>query len=362
MPLTTTAFRLAGGRTPLPHLGTCRTCTRRGPVLRLFARRKVHRQLVVGSSERRDASRPAPYCAAVDKLLRMLDAHAHGERLAAPCANARDRARARTCRAPSARTREHDARLAGISFGDAFGLESSRLDRLARPSFEMQGCELGEEAHLAAGCVRYCLRMLRTTSTSRSVPMWGFACHEDLLGGAPASTNSLAARAANMRAFRCPWSAYRPKTCPHRLRRTGCSVLRIERARPTLKDVDRRHALVDRRPALDHERTQPGCAPGRARRTGLPGRCPPRWGAARFAPEALHQPAGPAASRRDDAPSRSRDAFAVRSGFGWPRLLPGLTPVQLDAERCHEVHIVLLARVNAAFEQADLGDVARRGC
>ena len=52
-------------------------------------------------------------------------------------------------------------------------------------------------------------------------------------------------------------------------------------------------------------------------------------------------------------------AFAVRRGLDRRGL--GLNAArQLDAERCDEVHIVLFARVDAAFKQADFGYIVRR--
>ena len=54
-----------------------------------------------------------------------------------------------------------------------------------------------------------------------------------------------------------------------------------------------------------------------------------------------------------------RGTFAVRGGFDSHSFGLG-TASQFDAERCDEVDVVLFARIDAALEQADLGDIARR--
>ena len=54
-----------------------------------------------------------------------------------------------------------------------------------------------------------------------------------------------------------------------------------------------------------------------------------------------------------------RGAFSERDGLDGRSFGLGSTR-QLHAKRGHEVHVVLFARVNAAFEQADFGYVVRR--
>ena len=133
--------------------------------------------------------------------------------------------------------------------------------------------------------------------------------------------------------------------------------VRVERL-AGVEGVDCRHALVDRRAALDHERAQTGTRKvERAEQAG-------RTGAHHDGARLVLRLARSANLWDLQQLIRSmrlhvRGAFAVRGGFDARSFGLG-TSRQFDAERCHEVHIVLFARVDAALEQADLGDIARR--
>ena len=125
-----------------------------------------------------------------------------------------------------------------------------------------------------------------------------------------------------------------------------------------IEGVDRRHALVDRRAALDHERAQTGARQvERAEQAGGAG--------------AHHDRARLVLRLRGITDLRNlqllvrpvrlhiRGAFAVRRCLDCRSFGLGAA-CQFHAKRCHEVHIVLFARVDAALEQANLGDIVRR--
>ena len=73
------AFRLAGGAHHFPTWAHAER-VHAAALFFAFLRAQMHRQLVVGGAERRMAG-GLPVLRTVDELLRMLDAHAHGERL-----------------------------------------------------------------------------------------------------------------------------------------------------------------------------------------------------------------------------------------------------------------------------------------
>ena len=111
------AFRLAGGA---HHFPTWAHAERVHAAALFFAllRAQMHRQLVIGSTERRMVG-GLPVLRAVDELLGMLDAHAHGERLLlhahARVAHELERVAGRMT------ARQHNA-ACGNQLGDGFGL------------------------------------------------------------------------------------------------------------------------------------------------------------------------------------------------------------------------------------------------
>ena len=133
--------------------------------------------------------------------------------------------------------------------------------------------------------------------------------------------------------------------------------MRVERL-AGVEGVDRRHALVDRRAALDHKRAQTGARQvERAKQAGRAG--------------AYHDGAGFVLRLARSADLRNlqrlvgamrlhvRGAFSERGGLDGRSFGLGAAS-QFDGERCDEVDVVLFARVDAALEQADLGYIARR--
>ena len=217
----------------------------------------------------------------------------------------------------------------------------------------MQGCELGVEAHFAAGFFNLLADVAHDVYEQVGADV-GFCLPQDLLGRArfhEQMQDVLRPGAFDVRGQRAVRERSRPAFA---VLDVGVRVERLA----DVEGVDRCHALVDRRPALDHERTQAGAR--QVERAEQACRAGAHHDGARLVLR-LRRCINLRDLQRLVGMMRLhvRGAFAVRSGFDGRGFCLG-SARQLDAERCHEVHIVLFARVNAAFEQADLGDVARR--
>ena len=207
----------------------------------------------------------------------------------------------------------------------------------------MQGCELGVEADFAAGLLDLLADVAHDVYEQVGADV-GFCLPQDLLGRTrfhEQMQNVLRPGAFDVRGQ----LAVRERS------RTAFAVLdvgvRIERL-AGIEGIDRRHALVDRRAALDHERTQTG-----ARQVK---RAEQASGAGTH-----HDGAGLILSLGGIADLRNLQQlirpvrFHVRCAFAVRRCLDcrsfGLgAAYQLHAKRCHEVHVVLFARIDAAFE------------
>ena len=196
----------------------------------------------------------------------------------------------------------------------------------------MQGRELGVEAHFAAGLLDLLADVAHDVYEQVGADV-GFCLPQDLLGRA--------------RFHEQMQDVLRP----------GAFDVRVERL-AGVEGVDRRHALVDRRTALDHERAQTGTR--QVERAKQAGRAGAHHDGARLVLRLrgiadLWDPQRLVGAMR----LHVRGAFAVRGGLDGRSFGLG-SARQLHAKRCHEVHVVLFARVDAALEQADLGDIARR--
>ena len=133
--------------------------------------------------------------------------------------------------------------------------------------------------------------------------------------------------------------------------------MRVERL-AGVEGVNRRHALVHRRTALDHKRAQSGAR--QVERAEQACRAGAHHDGARLVLRLrgiadLWDPQRLVGAMR----LHVRGAFSERGGLDGRSFGLGAA-CQLHAKRCDEVHVVLLARVNAAFEQADFGYVVRR--
>ena len=217
----------------------------------------------------------------------------------------------------------------------------------------MQGCELGVEAHFAAGLFDLLADVAHDVHEQVGADV-GFCLPQDLLGRArlhEQMQDVLRPGAFDVRGQLTVRKRSRPAFA---VLNVGMRIKRLA----SIEGVDRRHALVDRRAALDHERAQTGAR--QVERAEQPG------GAG-----AHHDGARLTLRLRRISDLRNlqlligtvclhvRCAFAARScldgrGFGLG------SARQLDAECCDEVHIVLFARVDAALEQANLGYIVRR--
>ena len=217
----------------------------------------------------------------------------------------------------------------------------------------MQGCELGVEAHFAAGLLDLLADVAHDIYEQVGADV-GFCLPQDLLGRArfhEQMQDVLRPGAFDVRGQ----LAIRERSRP------AFAVLdigvRIERL-AGVEGVDRRHALVDRRAALDHKRAQTGARQvERAKQAGRAG--------------AHHDGAGFVLRLARSADLRNlqrlvgamrlhvRGAFSERGGLDGRSFGLGAAS-QFDGKRCDEVDVVLFARVDTALEQADLGYIARR--
>ena len=224
----------------------------------------------------------------------------------------------------------------------------------------MQGRELRVEAHFAAGLLDLLADVAHDIHEQIGADV-GFCLPQDLLGRSgfhEQVQDVLRPGAFDVRGQ----FAIRERSRP------AFAVLdvgvRVERL-AGVEGVDCRHALVDRRAALDHERAQTGAR--QVERAKQAGRAGAHHDGAGFVLR-LARSADLRDPQRLVRPMRFhvRCAFAVRGGLDDRSFGLG-TARQFDAERCHEVHIVLFARVDAALEQADFGyivrrDIERSGC
>ena len=116
----------------------------------------------------------------------------------------------------------------------------------------MQGCELGVEAHFAAGLLDLLADVAHDIYEQVGADV-GFCLPQDLLRRARfhEQMQDVLRPGALMFVVSLP-----SENVPPRLRRTGywCANRRLA----GVEGVDRRHALVDRRAALDHKRAQTG--------------------------------------------------------------------------------------------------------
>ena len=217
----------------------------------------------------------------------------------------------------------------------------------------MQGCELGVEAHFAAGLLDLLADVAHDIYEQVGADV-GFCLPQDLLGRArfhEQMQDVLRPGAFDVRGQ----LAVRERS------RTAFAVLdvgvRIERL-AGVEGVDRRHALVDRRTALDHKRAQTGARQvERAKQASRAGAHHDGAGfVLRLARSAdLRDPQRLIRSMR----LHIRGTFAVRGGSDSRSFGLGAA-CQLHAKRSNEVDVVLFARIDAAFEQADFGYVVRR--
>ena len=217
----------------------------------------------------------------------------------------------------------------------------------------MQGCELGVEADFAAGLLDLLADVAHDVHKQVGADV-GFCLPQDLLGRARFHEQM-------QDVLRPGAFDVRGELSVRERSRTAFAVLdvgvRVERL-AGVEGVDRRHALVHRCTTLDHERAQTGARQvERAEQACRAG--------------AHHDGARLVLRLRGIADLRNlqrlvgamrlhvRGTLSERCGLDGRSFGLG-SARQLHAKRCHEVHVVLFARVDAAFEQADLGDIARR--
>ena len=289
----------------------------------------------------------------VHRLLGMLDAHAHRERLLlhrhARRVHGLERIARRMPAGQNHAPRSHPLRRARAPV--------EHVDARHRAARETHACKLRMEAHLAARVLDLTAHRAHHVHQQIGADV-RLRLPKDLLGRA--GVHEPAQHVAR-----------------HRVLDVRGQLSVRERARAALAELDvrlrveiaarrervhRGQALVHVAAALEHERPQPGPRqieraeqPGRARAhhdrarlAGIRGRRSAQWHVQRLVRlVALHV-------RSHDRPSAAaRDGDRKRSLFG--RLVD-----QLHAERRHEMDVALLARVHAALHRAHRAHIAFR--